>query len=44
MQKGVEMTMLEPKGKLKELYRNLKDSAKQMLILVTIISPNSNLG
>lgn len=38
------LTMLELKGKLQELYRNLKGAAKQMLILVTKISIYSNLG
>lgn len=36
--------MLELKGKLQELYRNQKGAAKQMLILVTKMSTNSNLG
>lgn len=39
--RGVEMTMLERKEKLKELNRNLKDTAKQTLSLVTKILINS---
>lgn len=39
--RGVEMTMLERKEKLKELNRNLKDRAKQTLSLVTKILINS---